>query len=51
MTSTPLLNARAQFIDIESRTPQLAEEEGVHQFIERIDEQFVGQAGCRCTVL
>lgn len=38
--ATPLLDARAQFLDIIARDPDLAREEGVQQFIDRIDEQL-----------
>jgi len=41
--ATPLLDARTQFLAIQSRTPDLAREEGVQQFVERIDEHLAAK--------
>jgi outer membrane assembly lipoprotein YfiO len=40
---TPLLDARTQFLGIQARDPELAREEGVQQFIDRIDEQLAAK--------
>ncbi|HET6251838.1 MAG TPA: outer membrane protein assembly factor BamD [Tepidisphaeraceae bacterium] len=37
---TPLLDARAEFVEITVRTPELAQERDVQKFIDRIDEQL-----------
>lgn len=41
--ATPLLDARAEFSQIQAMTPELANEEGVQQFIDRIDEQLAAK--------
>ena len=41
--ATPLLDARAQFLDILARDPEMAREEGVRQFIDRIEEQLAAK--------
>ncbi|HWE00849.1 MAG TPA: outer membrane protein assembly factor BamD [Tepidisphaeraceae bacterium] len=41
--STPLLDARTQFMEIQSLTPDLAREEGVQQFIDRIEEHLAAK--------
>src|SRR6185437_14852050 len=41
--ATPLLDARTEFQGIQARDPDLAREEGVQQFIDRIDEQLAAK--------
>jgi outer membrane assembly lipoprotein YfiO len=41
--ATPLLDARAQFLDILARDPEMAREEGVRQFVDRIEEQLAAK--------
>jgi outer membrane protein assembly factor BamD (BamD/ComL family) len=40
---TPLLDARAQFMEIITFTPDLAQQEGVQQFVDRIDENLAAK--------